>query len=209
MYNSGSFVDRCEEEALYWLERGSKAGHIPSTDAVAQYRINKNESSDVFSDCVEKFKYCSNKGLPSAMYNLGILYEEGKLKGDGSYVSTLIMPAALKGYPPAMVLYAKHLQIGEKIAGDDVAAFKILNEASKFGYPVAFFELGRCYEKEIGTPLSPTKAERAYCKAESLGYDFGKGEAPQWSCFEKDERLLDKKGECTYYYRWLEKPFED
>jgi TPR repeat protein len=73
------------------------------------------------------------------------------------------------GSIPAGFRYAQMLSQGDGIPKDDEKAFLIYSDLASRGEPLAFHDLGVCYEKGTGTGKNLLKAEESYRRAADAG----------------------------------------
>jgi hypothetical protein len=122
------------------------------------------------SQALTFYRLAAQSGLPQAMYNVGIFYENGAVVDkDPLKAFQLVQKAATSGIPVAAFRLGSYYQQGLGVAQDIVAAAAWFERAAKAGVPQAQLVYGVMLENGSGVEPSIAAAAAMYEKAADQG----------------------------------------
>lgn len=125
-----------------------------------------------YDEALKLYKTAAGKGIPQAMYNLGLMYLKGEgVKTDLEEAFGWFKKAADKDFSAAMGMVGSMYSFGEGVDKDASEAFKWLKKATDKGNTnVLVMELlALAYEHGLGTAQNYTEAEKWFQKATTAG----------------------------------------
>lgn len=122
------------------------------------------------SQALNFYRLAAQNGLPQAMYNVGIFYENGAVVDkDANKAFALVQRAATSGIPVAAFRLGSYYQQGLGVAQDIVAAAAWFERAAKAGVPAAQLVYGVMLENGSGVEQSIAAAAAMYENAADQG----------------------------------------
>ncbi len=185
--NKGNPVAQASLAKLFWLGRGT----------------NKDLDRAVFwaEASLPALQPLVNNEDRVALYVHAFLLDNGiGMAEDDEKAMEQYQRSAWKGHYPAQFNLAMLLQRPGTSEEDLKKAFQLLTEASRYGYPLAEYWLGRFYHNGITVEKSPSLAATWYRKAAIKGHANAQAHLGQILLFE------NKNYEEGFY--WLEKASE-
>jgi TPR repeat protein len=116
------------------------------------------------------YRKAAYAGSADAMYNLAVMYEEGRgAAKDETEAARLYRQAADAGDVDAMNNLGVMYEEGRGIAKDEAGAVRLYRMAADAGVVDAMYNLGAMYEEGRGVAPDPAEARKWYEKAAKLG----------------------------------------
>ena len=159
------------EAAHRWYERSAAAGCPEGNLGYALSLARRAASDEDRREVAEQLLCASIAELPTAIYLLGVLTEQGiGVTRDAKAAAQLYQRAAEKGHRSAQVRWGLALMEGRDVEQDRVAGESWLRRAGLAGDPQAAVLVGNLYVQS-GGPLPPNYAEAAtwYRRAAEAG----------------------------------------
>lgn len=184
-------VEQNRQEALAYLELAAAQDHPFALFNLSNLYIGNNATSDKGLDYLRKSAFA---GYEKALYNLGLVYEKGKLVSkDFSKAAHYFELAANKGERRAMCNYAAMLLVGRGVEKDQQKAAELFKAAADKGSCAAQYRYALLLEK------SPDKA--LYRKSITDYYTMSArgGNAKAAMNVAKIIELTDKKAAMEFY----------
>lgn len=129
----------------------------PDEDAEAAFAADQKGD---YVTAMKLYQSAAVGGVPYAMYNIGIMYFDGK-GVDRSYINAMkwYRQAADKSYPHALHALGTMHEKGQGVKRDVAEAVKWYTQAADQGFLAAQNSLGVIYTTgEVGVPLNPVQA---------------------------------------------------
>ncbi len=160
--------------ALAKAQTGAKQG---DADAFNLLGVCYENGHGVEQDLLRAFEFYGQaivKGSAKAMFNVGVLYQNGGSGGKPflqSYTQAAqnYLAAGLKGYPLGFVNLGVMHEKGIGMKADPVKAAGFYRKAAEAGHPYGMRAMGNCYHYGIGVPGNTAEARRWYQRALALG----------------------------------------
>ena len=161
---------RDSEKAHRWYERAAAAGSPEGRLGYALSLARRATDDEDRRQVAEHLRRAAEAELPTAIYLLGVLTEQGLgVTRDPTAAAQLYRRAAEKGHRSAQVRWGMALMAGRDVEQDVVAGESWLRRAALAGDPQAAVLVGNLYVQS--SPLPPNYAEAAnwYRRAAEAG----------------------------------------
>ena len=174
-------VEEKYEEAIPLYLKAAKRGHMYAMNALGLcWDAIWNDMDDPDDECrIRAFEWYLKAAVrlhPKACYKLGEAYyngrvpnEEGFLDSENDYAAAAFwfQQGTLLGDSNSANFLAGMYQDGEGVEQDKVKAVELFQKALEFNpdNTYAQYNMGVCYEKGLGVPVSPEEASKWYFKA--------------------------------------------
>jgi enhanced entry protein EnhC len=170
-------------EAKKWYEQ-AKLTYPPA--AVALGFINETVD-DNYDNAYSNYKWAADKGNAIGLYDVGLIFENGKGRPVSLDIATeFFEKAAKQKHPEAMVELADITLQNKLSAKDETRGYELLKQSAAMGNRDALYQLGLLSEAGVGTELNLTNALNYYQQAAEKGnvksmlalarmYQFGVG----------------------------------
>lgn len=141
------------------------------------------------------FDYNAKVGEPAAMYNLGVLYYQGKgVPKDASQAALWFKQAGEKGHADALASLGVLLYSGEGLPQNKVDAAKVFELAAQRGHIVSMNTLGEMYLKGDGVAQNLDTAKVWLKQAAEKGNAQAQQNLIAIENFEKEQAKVKPKG---------------
>lgn len=155
------------ETAKQWYAK-AQAAYLPAAVALG---FIQDAIEDDYGNALRSYQGAASKGDPVGLFNLGLIYEEGKgCPVNVEKAKQMYLAAAQKGHPQAMRqlggLYFNGL-LGKR---DDEKGLMWYKKAAKYGDRDALYQLGLFFETGVATPVNNAEAVNYYQMAADKGH---------------------------------------
>ena len=194
MYQRGIGVEMDAKKAEELFTLSAEQGNAAAKNNLGTHyhRIGKGDLRDL-QISAEQFTQAAMENDPTALYNLGVYYQEG-------FAGEVDLKKAVYFYTTAANLGNSHAQNnlaffykdGIVVEKDEKKAVELLTLAANQGNSDALFHLGTCYGTGVGVPVDFIKAyeffELSACKGNSKA-QFALGK--MWEKMKRDPTKVD------------------
>ena len=174
MYAAGIGVARDENEAVRWYRKGTIAGNLQATTALAIALLEGRGTGKDPQEAVRLLKLAADKDNLDAMYRLGALYAQGAIVSkDALEAVRLFTKASEAGHAPSMVDLGLMFYNGEGVQVDMVKAAMWYKRAADLGDSSGMVNLGYLHQQGKGVEQDDVAAVNLYRRAADDGNPAG------------------------------------
>ena len=142
----------------------------PQTNRLKFQLARALDRSAAYDEAIPLYRQLADAGYPSAISNLGNIYEQGHgVAKDKAEAFRLFRQAAEKGLASAINLVGRMYALGEGVAKDQVEAAQWFRKGAEAGSREAMVNLGIQYANGLGVPKDPAEAFRLFRQAVEKG----------------------------------------
>ena len=170
LYERGEGVAKNEEEAVKWYkmaaEQNYKEAFLPLAYLLTECKTVKDEAASVFW-----YKKAIETGNPSALYNLGVMYMDGRgVEKDEIKAMEYFLQAAEKGDSKGLYSLGALYWDGRGVEKDEMKAMEYFLQAAEKGNAQANYYLGCIYEEGKIVEKNLKIAKEYFTKAGEKGH---------------------------------------
>ena len=162
-----------EAEAFALVKDGAKDKDAESIDYLAWFYDQGRHVERDMKRAEKLYREAAELGVPHAQWRLGVLIDEGAVKGSKEDAFALFQQAAGQNFSNAMTSLAVMYATGRGTAQDHEAAKFYYSMAAAAGNPHAVQGLGVLYILGEGVEKDPVEAAAYFLLASSLGSESG------------------------------------
>jgi TPR repeat protein len=166
MYAAGIGVARDENEAVRWYRKGTTAGNMQATTALAIALLEGRGTGKDPQEAIHLLKVAADKDNLEAMYRLGVLYAQGAVvTKDAPEAVRLFTRASEAGHAPSMVDLGLMYYNGDGVPVDHNKAAQWYKRAADLGDSSGMVNLGYLHQQGKGVEQDDVAAVNLYRRA--------------------------------------------